>query len=214
MSSGMTSSKVQQQAFQDRLNRIREKQGQPPLPSEAQRQAQLAAEAAAAIPQPKAKPAKQVSPVPSVWENLGYPMSIVGAFLLGVLAVFASNYAMFHLFGADGGLEDPLFTMVGNGVLAAGLSFVLRNAMKFEGKEFATANTAGIILMVASIHNLFHFAPEPMAVVYSAEHVAMMVDTSVPYSLNYGGDYFVLHEAGMEAANAAPTMPTYFRAGQ
>ena len=212
----MTNSKVQQQAFQDRLNRIREKQGQPPLPSEAERQAQLAAEAAAAIPQPKAKPAKQVSPVPSVWENLGYPMSILGAFLLGVLAVFASNYAMFHLFGADGGLEDPMFTMIGNGVLAAGLSFVLRNAMKFEGKEFTTANTAGIILMVAAIHNLFHFVPGPMAVIYSPEHVAMMVDTSVPYSLNYGGDYFVLHEAGMEAANAnaAPAMPTYFRAGQ
>ncbi|MEL7104700.1 MAG: hypothetical protein AAGM21_02185 [Pseudomonadota bacterium] len=212
----MTNSKVQQQAFQDRLNRIREKQGQPPLPSQAQHRAQLAAEAAAAIPAPKAKAksAKPVSPVPSVWENLGYPMSILGAFVLGLLAVFASNYAMFHLFGADGGLEDPVFTMVGNGVLAAGLGFVVRNAMKFEGKEFTTANTAGIILMVASIHNLFHFVPGPMAMMYSPDHVAMMVDSSVPYSLNYGGDYFVLHEAGMEAATAAPAMPTYFRAGQ
>lgn len=200
----MTSSTAQQQAFQDRINRIREKQGQPPLPNQVQRQAQLKAEADAAIPQPKARPKSQVSPVPSIWENIGYPASIVGAFLLGAVAVLASNYAMFHLFNGNPITEDPLILMVGNGALAAGISFVFKSAMKFEGKEFNFANTAGIIAMVTTIHNLFHFFPGIMAGLYSTEHVLMMLDWTVPYSISYGGDFFVLSEEIPPASNWTP----------
>lgn len=213
MSSGMTNSKVQQQAFQARLNRIREKQGQPPLPSQAQREAQLAAEAAAAIPQPKAKGTKPVSPIPSVWENLGYPMSILGAFLLGMLAVFAARYARFHIMGGSMVGEDADIAMMIDGGLAMGVGFLFRSMFNFQAKEFVTAKTFGIVAMICVMHNLVHWAPEAFAVLFDVDYVLLTLEMTEPNSILFRGVSFVLVEPESAQA-AAPTMPTYFHAGQ
>ncbi len=210
----MTSSKSQQAAFQNRLNRIREKQGQPPMPTQAERQAALAAEAAAAIPQPKNKsqPRGEVSPVPSVWENLGYPMSILGAFLIGMIAVFAARYARFHIMGGSMVGEDADIAMMMDGALAFGVGFVFRSFFNFESQEYITAKTFGIFAMICLMHNLVHWAPGLFAGLFDVDYVLMTLEMTEPNSILFRGVSFVLSEPA--TTEAASSFPTYIQVGE
>ena len=209
MGSGMTSSGQQQKAFQDRINRIREKQGQPPMAT----QAQLAAEAAAAIPTPKHKPrpGKEISPLPSVWENLAYPMSLVGAFLIGMVAVFAARYARFHIMGGSMVGEDADIAMMMDGALAMGVGFVFRSFFRFEAKEFITAKTLGIFAMICLMHNLVHMAPGAFATLFDEDYVLMTLELTEPNSILFRGVSFVLNEP---EATSSKSMPTYIQIGK
>ncbi len=188
----------QKQSFQERLARI---QSNGRAPSE-----ELVA---AASPAPtRAAPAKRakgaVSPLPDWRENIRYPLAFVRAFLIGAFAVFVSRYARFHL--ADGSLvgEDADLVMLIDGFIATAAAFAIKEVFRIKGREFAPAQTAGVVMMVVSMHNLAHWAPTPMALIFSPEWVAEVQVYTLPNSILFRGVSFVIGDTG----SSEPQMPT------
>lgn len=178
-------------AFEARIARLNASRGLPEQPMQAGM-----APGAVAGPAPVQKPVKL-----NDWrENIRYPATIVGAFVLGLIAVFMARYVRFHL-GA-GGLagENADFFMLLDGALAVGTGFALKMLFRLEGKEFQTAQTAGVFAMVCTMHNLVHWAPDEFSLIFSPEWTEMVVETTEPKSILFRGNSFVFD--GGETAKA------------
>lgn len=107
-------------------------------------------------------------------ENIRFPLAITGAFLVAILGVFLARYARFHVIGGDPAAMSDVSLLIEAG-LAAGIGFVFRSAMKFETKEFMTANAAGIIVAVCTLHNLVHWFPNVYDNLFSPEYTDMVI---------------------------------------
>ncbi len=194
----------QKASFQDRLQRIQANGGTTPEP----------VLSAAAAPKewemPKSnRSSGDVSPLPSWQENIKYPLSIVGAFLVGILAVFISRYGRFHISGGTLAGEDPDLTMMIDGALAAGLGFALRTAFRFESKEYITAKMVGIAVMIATMHNLVHWTPNTFTTLFSEQWTREVVWFTEPNSILFRGVSFVLVEPDPNYVPAVPP-PDFF----
>lgn len=166
-------------SFQDRLNRVAE----------------------ARAPIEAAKP--QVDLTPDWKTNIRYPLSLVGAALLGMLAVFIARYARFHLTGGALTGDDADLTMIIDGGLAAGCSFLLFGLLRFDGAEYKLAQTVGIVVMVCIMHNFVHAAPAVFDIVFSPEWTQDVIAYTEPKSILFRGVSFVLDpEAAAMAAEA------------
>ncbi len=173
----------QQDEFQERLNRI------------------LAQGQRTGAPAPAYGRTTQQQPVSSGGEiagNLLYPLSLAGAFLLGLLAVGLGRYIRFHL--ADGAAGDQtadldLMITAGFGLTA---SFVLAQVFRLSSKEHVALQGIGVFVALCTFHNLFHWAPEPMATVFSPGYVAEMQEMAPANSAVF---------RGMVLAFATPAVP-------
>lgn len=146
----------QQDQFQQRLDRIRQQEQRSGVPSP--------------LPGRGTPPAAGRE----IAANALYPLSLAGAFLLGLLAVGLGRYIRFHL--ADGAAGDQtsdmdLLITVGFGMAA---SFVLAQMFRLSSKEHVGLQGIGVMVAVCTFHNLFHWAPGPMAAVFSPGYVAEM----------------------------------------
>lgn len=210
---GSVQSEEQQLAFQDRLNRIRSKSGQPPMPEPVRTAPQVDPDAPLVPRSSRSQaPRREVSPVPSLRENLAYPLSIVGACLIGMFAVFAARYARFHIFGGSMVGEDADIAMLMDGALAFGVGFIFRSFFSFESQEYITAKMVGIAAMIAVMHNFVHWAPGLFSGLFSPDYVEMTLAMTEPNSILFRGVSFVLSEP--ETATAASAMPTFIEIGR
>lgn len=173
--------------FQARIARIQSKSAIEPAPIEVSQP--LPTEA------PRKREVRQdVNLNGSFKENIKFPLAIVGAFLVAILAVFMARYARFHLFPGDpSGVSD--ISLVIDAALAAGVGFIFRSAMRFETKEFMSANVAGILFAVCTLHNLVHWYPDVYDDLFSPEYtdaVLLMTDSNSilfrGYSIPIGDD--------------------------
>ncbi|MEL6169541.1 MAG: hypothetical protein AAFR35_12690 [Pseudomonadota bacterium] len=201
-------SEDQKQTFEDRINRIRSQRGHvpvEPMPADLQ-----TATGEWEIPKSEA-PRKEIDLVPGWKENVRYPLGIVAAFVLGMLAVLLSRYVRFHLQGGTLTGEDPDITMMIDAGLAAGVAFALRIILKFEDKEHIFAKTMGIAVMVVTMHNLVHWAPGLFSVLFSVDWVDDVVLFTDPNSILFRGMSFVLIEPQVPVApEEAPIVPRVF----
>jgi hypothetical protein len=178
---GASSEKANEE-FRNRLDRIRQgREGA--LPPE---------DCAAYDPatQPRKVVERQVSPLPDWRENIRYPALIVGAFVLGLVAVVMSRWVRFHMSGRA--VEDAYsdLNMMIDGGMAFAIGFVLRMLFNVEGKEFIAAKTVGIFVMVSSMHNLVHAAPGAFTSAFSPEWVDAVVTTTDPSTVIFQGMTF------------------------
>ncbi|NGM45151.1 hypothetical protein G5B31_06325 [Rhodobacter sp. SGA-6-6] len=185
----------QQDQFQQRLDRIRQQEQHSGAP--------------APLPGRGTPPAAGRE----IATNALYPLSLAGAFLLGLLAVGLGRYIRFHL--ADGAAGDQtsdmdLLITVGFGMAA---SFVLAQMFRLSSKEHVGLQGIGVMVAVCTFHNLFHWAPGPMAAVFSPGYVAEMQDLAPANTAVFRGMVFNLVEppapetaAGEEAQPAAPRL--------
>ena len=164
-------------SFQDRLNRVAE----------------------ARAPIEAAKP--QVDLTPDWKTNIRYPLSLIAAAVVGMLAVFLARYARFHLTGGGFDDMDPDMTMIVDGGLAAGCSFLLFGLLRFEGAEYKLAQTVGIVIMVCIMHNFVHMAPAAFDVMFSPEWTDEVIAYTDPKSILFRGVSFALNPE--EARQAA-----------
>jgi hypothetical protein len=149
------------------------------------------------------KPAKGAE----VARNSLYPLSLLGAFGLGLLAVALGRYARFHLAGAQAQLEDADLEMALTGGIGIMLSFVLAQMFRLTSKEHKGLQAAGVFAMVCAFHNLAHWAPGPMAMAFSPDWVAAVQAEAPPNSAKFRGVYFPLFEEGTTLAAALPGDP-------
>ena len=160
--------------------------------------ARLERMAEARAPMEAAKPV--VSPIPDWKENIRYPAAMVGAFLVGMLAVFVARYVRFQMLGGSLAGDDPDFTMIIDAAIGGGASFLLFAILRFEGHAYKAAQTMGIFAMICVMHNFVHAAPGLFGKLFSDQWTEQVVASTEPNSILFRGASFVLYEPEAEVA--------------
>ncbi len=177
MSHSNGSDPSQKQAFQERLARLGHAPDRP-------------AAVMQAAPAPRQRPSEPVKL--NDWrENIKYPLSFVGAFLIGMVSVFIARFVRFHTTG--GGLTDELggeLFLILDGAMALAIGFALRMAFNIHGKEHVMAKTAGILALGTTMHNLVHMQPELWAAMFSPEWVEEVTYFTDPNTIIFRGYSF------------------------
>lgn len=129
---------------------------------------------------------------PDVLDNVLYPMSIIGAFMVGVFAVFATRFIRFHMLGGELTGENADLWMILDSVIAIGIVISLRSVFRFGGKALETAKTVGIVAMILMMHNFVHIAPGFFGSVFSPEWTSEVIATTKPKSFLFRGVSFII----------------------
>ncbi|MEM9709691.1 MAG: hypothetical protein AAF871_12980 [Pseudomonadota bacterium] len=200
----MLTAKDQKAVFAARLARIKSKRvaskgGPPP-------QIPARIEGPGVLIEPVLPPARtDIPPVPPLRENLGYPAGLVGAFLIGMAAVFVARLVRFHYSGSPLVGEDPGSTMLIDGAVAFGVGLFFRAAFKFEAPVFILTKSLGITVMLVTMHNFVHWAPKTFEALFSREYVYETRQQTEVNSVFFRGVSYVLIEEGAAQASAMPT---------
>lgn len=128
--------------------------------------------------------------------NAVYPLSLIGAFCLGLVAVALGFYARYQLMAGQAELEDADLEMALSGVIGIALSFVLAQMFRLTSKEHKAMQSAGVFVMVCAFHNFAFWAPGPMTLLFSPEYVARIQTEAPPNSARFRGAYFPLFDKG------------------
>ncbi len=139
--------------------------------------------------------------------NAVYPLSLIGAFCVGLFAVALGYYARFQLMTGQAEIEDADLEMALSGAIGVALSFVLAQMFRLTSKEHKAMQSAGVFAMVCAFHNFAFWAPEPMKLLFSPSYVARIQTEAPPNSARFRGAYFQLFDktkAATLAADAAP----------
>lgn len=116
--------------------------------------------------------------------------SIVGALLLGLLAVCLARYLRFRVFpGID--LEGQL-DLIANGGLGMIAGFLLTQMFRLSGKEHLAAQSVGVLAAICTLHNLVHWFPKVSEALFSPAWVNGVLTTTEPNSILFRGVYFVV----------------------
>lgn len=151
---------------------------------------------------------QQQSKSREVASNALYPLSLAGAFVLGLFAVALGYYARFQFMAGQATLSDDAdLEMAISGVIGMMLSFVLAQIFRLTSKEHKGLQGAGVFVMICAFHNFAHWAPGPMSVLFSPEWVANIQTEAPPNSAKFRGVYFPLFDKGSAAVNMT-TAPT------
>ena len=145
------------------------------------------------------KPIVQISRGREVAGNIGYPASLVAAFLLGMLAVALGYYARFHLVSGHSELPNADLEMALSAVIGLCVAFALSQMFRITSKSHKAMQSAGVFLMICSFHNLAFWVPGAMALVFSSEFVLEQQLTAQPNSLRFRGIYIPLGEVSLGA---------------
>lgn len=129
--------------------------------------------------------------IPRWTVDLGRVASIVGAGVIGVLAVPLSRYAMFHSQGLGNSDANPELVMAIDGVFAFCIAFFLvRMVLSVSCMSHMMAQVAGIWIALTTMHNFVHSHPEFWAQAFSPEWVERIIRTTEPGTLYLLGTGF------------------------
>lgn len=142
---------------------------------------------------------KKKSAGPDILDNLFIPISMIGAFLVGALAVFVTRFVRFHMMGGDLTGDNADLWMIVDSVIAVGIVITLRSLFRFGGKALETAKTVGIVAMILTMHNFVHLAPGTFSKVFSPEWTDQVIATTEPKSILFRGISFVVGDMPEEA---------------
>lgn len=131
--------------------------------------------------------------------NALYPLSFVGAFLLGMIIVFIVRFVRFQMsspeaYTGDVFVLDALFA--GMGVWVFAMMFKLKDPLLKSAQGFGT--TAMLVLM----HNLAFWAPQSMALLFSPHWVEAQVEWAEPNSIRVMDHYIPFRDP--DSGNALP----------
>ncbi len=173
-----------------------------------ERIARLAAEKEACEPQKKNWRTKRAEAgIPSLTENIRYPLMIMWAAFVGMVAVFLSRYIRFHLTG--GGLtggENADIVMMIDGGIAVVAGFALKQLLSIENKTLQLAQTVGVGIMILTMHNLVHLSPAVFSTVFSPEWTEEVIESTEPKSLLFMGVTYRLGGGRGKPRIALPTI--------
>ncbi|WP_298853854.1 hypothetical protein [uncultured Ruegeria sp.] len=122
----------------------------------------------------------------SIWQRLGYPTAFLGAFLLGVMAVFLTRFIQYQSVGipVHSQVDTQDFVSLG---LAGGACIMVMMFLKGKLREFAGALTVGALVTTFTFHNLVWKYPVVFEHIYGEDWVDFVKDTTEPSSLNLFG---------------------------
>ena len=145
-------------------------------PRFAERVARIEASRSKAAPKPAAKAAG--------WSGVGYVLSLLAAFGVGVLVVFAARYARFHLTGmVPGAAGLGRSTMATDVVLAFLAGFVLQQIFHFRRPEHVGAKTIGMFAAMFTMHMAVHAWPGLFELLFSDVWVRQVIRLTDPSAI-------------------------------
>ncbi len=137
--------------------------------------------------------AKQPVDVLPDWKaSLVKPVTLIGAVILGMIAVVFARYARFHLMGGTLAGDNPDVAMAIDLAVAFGVAAGVFAILRFEGFANKGAHLFGILVMIAMMHNMVHAAPGVFNLLFSSDWTENVVSASEPNSLYFRGDFIEL----------------------
>lgn len=119
--------------------------------------------------------------------NLGYLLGVIGAFLLGVIALpiglFVRN--IFNPLGTNSTLD--LGYLLLSGAISLVIAFVLAEMFRITKGIHKTAQTIGVFLAFSLVHNLAWWFPVTSTLVFGEGWVQMQLYTTEPGTLKFRG---------------------------
>ncbi|MBM7067529.1 hypothetical protein [Actibacterium sp. 188UL27-1] len=116
-----------------------------------------------------------------VASNAAYPLSIVLAFVLGMLTVLIARYVRFQMFGMPGGggdvLADHLFM---DAAMSSCIGFLIRMVTNMKSPIHMSAKGFGITAGVLTMHMAVHRMPDLFERLFSPDWVYQVIATTEP----------------------------------
>lgn len=134
------------------------------------------------------KPTKRkVRVLPSMWERMLYPMTFVGAFLLGYAIVVFTRWMRS---GIHFEAQDPNVALATEAAAGIVVGFVIRQLFSIKNPVYVPANALGTTAAIISFHNFFWWFPEQAEMVFTPEYTQSIRATTEPNSLIFMGAVF------------------------
>ncbi len=134
-----------------------------------------------------------------------HPASLIGAFVLGMVAAALGHYARFLLMSGPSAMPDATLEMLLSAFVGICVAFALSKLFRLTSKTHKAMQSAGVVLMVCGFHNLFFWAPQVMQTLFSPEYAAQITLNAVPNTLYVRGDYIPIGETPVTLPNAQTT---------
>ena len=117
-------------------------------------------------------------------DGVGYALSLVAAFLVGILVVVAARYARFHLTGVTPGSTELHSS---NLAVDFGLAFLaglmLQQIFRFKRPEHTGAKTFGMFVAAFTMHMAVHAFPGAFELLFSESWVRQVIRLTDPTKL-------------------------------
>jgi hypothetical protein len=127
------------------------------------------------------------NPVADSIRNMLYPLSVVVAFCIGVVAHGAALLLDFRLNGLPTSTDNIDIQMAINFVAALAVSSVLGVCFRIGVRDFLIVRVMGIVAGVLLLHNLVHAYPDHFAPVFSELWVSHVVSSTDANSIVWRG---------------------------
>lgn len=140
-----------------------------------------------------------------------YPLSLILAAALGVVAVIAVRLAFFHLMDASPAEQITAKDIALTAGLGFAAAFVAAQWIGLSSKLQTLGLLAGLAVALTGFHNLFHWAPSPMASAFSPEYASGIIAMAGPNTAHLAGEVYAIPTPNfglmetLAAWTAAPT---------
>lgn len=141
------------------------------------------------------------------------PLSLIGAFGLGLLAAGLAFYARFQAAASLPQLEDPDLEMAFLGGTGLVLALLVAQLVRLTSIQHKALQVVGVFFMVCGVHNLAHWVPGPMSAMLSPAWVLQIQTDAPPNSARFRGNYFTLL-GNTTADTALPDCPVAMAAAE
>lgn len=116
-------------------------------------------------------------------DNVLYPLSLIGAFIIGTISIVLARLARYHLFGSGLTGENADLWLIIDGIVAMGIVISLRSVFRSKGKTLEAAKALGIVAMALTMHNFVHLNPNLFNTIFSPEWTAQVTAATKENSL-------------------------------
>jgi hypothetical protein len=123
------------------------------------------------------------SAVPRAFANVGYPLTILVAFTVGVLANLCVRWISFYSDLPPPTSETIDYIMVMDFVIGMMASSIIGVFLRFGIRDYLGLRIAGILAGMVGLHNLVHLFPMAFERMFSPAWVGVMIGNTEPASL-------------------------------
>jgi hypothetical protein len=127
--------------------------------------------------------AAQNSGMRGVMGNMAYPLTIISAFLIGVLGNLCTRWISFVSDIPPPTAENIDMVMVMDFVIAMMAASIIGVICRFGIREYIGLRIAGILAGMVGLHNLVHLYPTAFDTIFSPAWVGALMGSTEPGSL-------------------------------
>ena len=118
-----------------------------------------------------------------VLRNVAYPLSLVLAVSIGLVAGLLGLFARFHLGGDLGKDLSPAYELLVNTLTGFVIACCLTTLLRFRGSEQLSLKLIGVVVALCTFHNLVHVYPDIFVAAFSQAWVQAVLHNNPAHSI-------------------------------